>query len=265
MFVDSHCHLNMLNLSQFDNDMDKVIQEAVENNVMQMLCVSVEKKDFATLACIADRYPQVHFSTGIHPHSAHTTEFSVEELLDLAQSHPKCIAVGETGLDYYRLPPGEEANVTSRQIESLQKHIEVSRETNKPLIIHTRDAGNDTIAQLKQERADQVGGVIHCFTENWSFAQKALDLNFYISFSGIVTFKNAKDLQEIAKKIPINRLLIETDSPYLAPTPYRGKQNHPALVKYVGRSLAELRGESIEYLAEKTKENYFNCFKFLSS
>lgn len=261
MFVDSHCHLNMLDLSQFDDNLDQVIQQAVDNQVTQMLCVSVEKDDFNTLTNIADRYPQVFFSTGVHPHSAHTIEYTTDELLNQAQSHPKCIALGETGLDFYRLPDGNESHAIKCQIDSLQKHIEVSKKTNKPLIIHTRDAGDETIAQLQQGKASEAGGVIHCFTESWSFAKKALDLGFYISFSGIVTFKNAKKLQEVAKKIPSDRLLIETDSPYLAPTPYRGKQNHPALVKYVALFLSELRDEPVDQLAQQTTQNYYSCFK----
>ncbi|WP_367605564.1 TatD family hydrolase [Legionella sp. W05-934-2] len=261
MFVDSHCHLNMLDLTSFNNDLDQVIAQALDNQVNHLLCVSVEKSDFSTLAEIADRYPQVSFSTGVHPHSAHTINYTSDDLLNQAISHPKCIALGETGLDYFRLPEGIVTQAIQCQIESFQKHIDVSRKSNKPLIIHTRDAGDDTIAQLKEGGAEKVGGVIHCFTESWSFAKKALDIGFYISFSGIVTFKNAKDLQDIAKKIPLDRLLIETDSPYLAPTPFRGKQNHPALVKYVGLFMAELRGESIELLASQTTQNFFDCFK----
>lgn len=255
--IDSHCHLNMLELADFDNNMDIVIQKAHESGVQHMLCVCCELTHFAQLRQLAETYSQVSISVGIHPNTILDKELDTAALIELAE-HPACIAIGETGLDYYRTETTAAQQVQKKRFCT---HIEASLSSGKPLIIHTRQAADDTIALLKSERASEIGGVMHCFSENWEVAKKALDLNFYISFSGIVTFKNATVLQEVAKKVPLDRILIETDSPYLAPVPYRGKQNHPALVKHVAMALSELRQVDYQIIAKQTTENFYHCFR----
>jgi TatD DNase family protein len=259
MLIDSHCHLNMLDLSDFDQNLDHVIAAAHAQDVARMLTVCVTLKDIPKIEAIADRYPEVYISVGVHPDETGCPKVDAAELLRLAQ-HPSCIAIGETGLDYYRTE--SEAEKTEQQ-ERFRQHIRAALALKKPLIIHTRQASADTIRIMQEERAQEIGGVMHCFTENWEVAQQALDLNFYISFSGIVTFKSAVDLQATAKKVPLDRMLIETDSPYLAPVPFRGKQNHPALVKHVALFLAGLRELEYTDLAAATTENFFQCFKVL--
>lgn len=257
MLIDSHCHLNFIDLAEFNNDLDQVILQANENGVDHFLCVCVELEDYPRLCQIAERYPNVSLSVGLHPNSEIAIEPSAPQLVNLAK-HPACIALGETGLDYYRT---ETAEAQRLQGERFRTHIHAALTAQKPLIIHTRQAAEDTLGIMKEEKAESIGGVMHCFSENWDIAKQALDLNFYISFSGIVSFKNAKTLQEVAKKVPLDRLLIETDSPYLAPVPYRGKQNHPALVKYVALALSELRQVSYEEIARQTTENFYRCFR----
>lgn len=261
MLIDSHCHLNMLDLAEFDHDLDLVMQRAQAEGVSRLLSVCVHPNDLPALAAIADRYPHVWTSAGIHPNESVEQEPNVSELIALA-SHPSCIAIGETGLDYYRTV--EEAD-KELQRQRFRTHIQVSRQLQKPLIIHTRQASEDTLRLMREEGADQIGGVMHCFSEDWDVAQQALDLNFYISFSGIVTFKSAANLQEVAQKVPLDRMLIETDAPYLAPVPFRGKQNHPALVKQVALMLATLRGVSYETIAEQTSANFYRCFRVTPS
>jgi TatD DNase family protein len=257
MLVDSHCHLNLLDLSEFEQDLDKVIHLAHANGVDKMLCVCVELQDIPELYKIAERYADVKISVGVHPNTDMKKEPDAEYLAQLAQ-HPACIAIGETGLDYYRT---ETEAARQLQCVRFREHIRASLATQKPLIIHTRQAADDTLLVMKEEHADEIGGVMHCFSENWEVAQRALDLNFYISFSGIVTFKNAEQLRDVAQKVPLDRILIETDSPYLAPVPFRGKQNHPALVKYVAIALSELRGETFEKIAAQTTDNFNRCFR----
>lgn len=257
MLVDSHCHLNFIDLADFNQDFDELLARAKANEVNHLLCVCVELSNYPTLCKIADTYPHIDISVGLHPNSEIDKEPRAKDLIELAK-HPSCIAIGETGLDYYRTLTDAAQDL---QRERFRAHIEASKTTNKPLIIHTREAADDTIKLMREEQADIVGGVMHCFAETWDIAKKALDLNFYISLSGIVTFKNAIALQEVAKKIPLDRLLIETDSPYLAPHPFRGKQNHPALVKYVAEAIATLRGTTFNEIAEKTTANFYNCFK----
>ncbi|MCX7116045.1 MAG: TatD family hydrolase [Gammaproteobacteria bacterium] len=254
MLVDSHCHLHLMDLSEYEHGIQSVLDLAKENQVDHLLCVSVELAHHAQLCEIANQHPNVSISVGLHPNHETADEPSVDELVQLAQ-HPSCVAIGETGLDYYRV---EQADGIELQQARLIRHIQASLLTQRPLIIHTRQAAEDTLALLKKEQA--IGGVMHCFTETWEVAKAAMDLGFYISFSGIVTFKNAVALQDVAKRLPIERMLIETDSPYLAPAPYRGKQNHPALVSRVAEVIAELRGESFEYIAEATTENFYRCF-----
>jgi TatD DNase family protein len=252
MFIDSHCHLNML--AQEEGGLDAVIQQAQENQVEHILCISIDTESCHEIISIAERYPQLTASVGIHPNVDKVENFSVEELIKLA-SHDKVIAIGETGLDYFRSEGDLEW-----QRDRFRTHIEAAKHLTKPLIIHTREAREDTMDILEQENAEQAGGIIHCFTENWETAQRALDIGFYISLSGIVTFKNAIALQEVAKKLPLDRILIETDAPYLAPVPHRGKTNKPAYVKHVAEFLAELRGESVENIAETTTANFRNLF-----
>ena len=258
MLVDSHCHLNFIDLSLFENNLDKVIQASTEQGIEHFLSVCVELADFPTLCAIAERYQQVSISVGVHPaHDDHAPEPTVAQLSELA-AYPRCVALGETGLDYYHIKT-KEAQQNQRQ--RFATHIQAARKVNKPLIIHTRDAAQDTLTVMRSERAETVGGVMHCFSESWDIATKAMEMNFYISISGIVTFKNAQSLRDVAQKIPLERLLIETDSPYLAPVPYRGKPNHPALVKYVALTLSELHQMSLEELARITTDNFYRCFK----
>lgn len=256
MLVDSHCHLNFIDLADFNNELANVITAAKENDVSHFLCVCVELEDYTTLCQLADNYPEISISVGLHPNSEIAKEPDSQILCELAK-HRSCIAIGETGLDYYRT---EAVLDQEHQRERFRNHIHAALTTSKPLIIHTRQAAEDTLIMMKEERASEIGGVMHCFAEDWDVAKRALDLNFYISLSGIVTFKNATLLHEVAKKVPLDRLLIETDSPYLAPVPYRGKQNHPALVKYVALALSELRQENYERIAQQTTDNFYRCF-----
>ena len=257
MLVDSHCHLNCIDLSSFDNNLDNVIQAATEVGIEHLLSVCVELTDFPELMAIAKRYPQVSISVGVHPASEEQPNEPTVEMLSQLAAYPDCIAIGETGLDYFHIKTEEGQKNQQRRFAT---HIQTAIQVNKPLIIHTRDAAEDTITLMQSEQAEKIGGVMHCFSEGWDIAKKALELNFYISISGIVTFKNAERLREVAKKVPLDRLLIETDSPYLAPVPYRGKQNHPALVKYVALALSELHQIPFEELAQKTTANFYRCF-----
>jgi len=252
MFIDSHCHLNLL--AEEEGGLDAVIAQAKDNNVDHILCISIDKASCHDVINIAESYPDITASVGIHPNVDQQENFTVDELSSLA-SHDKVIAIGETGLDYFRSEGDLEW-----QRDRFRTHIEVGKQLKKPLIIHTREARDDTMDILEQEGAEQAGGIIHCFTENWDTAQRALDIGFYVSLSGIVTFKNAVELQEVAKKLPLDRILIETDAPYLAPVPHRGKTNKPAFVKHVAEFLAELRGDSVENIAQATTENFHRLF-----
>lgn len=255
--VDSHCHLNFLDLTDFNHDMDQVILQAEANGVEHMLCVCVEPGDIPAIQQLALRYDNISTSVGVHPNTELKDELDAAQLQSLA-AHPSCIAIGETGLDYYRT---ETTEARQSQQERFRQHIRASLATSKPLIIHTRQAAEDTLLLMEEEQAKDIGGVMHCFSEDWDIARRALDLNFYISFSGIVTFKNATVLQEVAKKVPLDRILIETDSPYLAPTPFRGKQNHPALVKQVALALSDLRKIDYDTIARETTSNFYRCFR----
>lgn len=257
MIVDSHCHLNFLDLTEFNNDMSQVLERAKEHGVERFLCVCVELSDYPALEQLAAQHPEINISVGVHPNTEMDFPVTASLLCELAAS-PSCIAIGETGLDYYRT---ESYEAQEMQRSRFREHIRASILTAKPLIIHTRQAAEDTLELMAEENAHTVGGVMHCFAENLDIAYRSIDLNFYISFSGIVTFKNAVSLQEVAKTIPLNKILIETDSPYLAPVPFRGKQNHPALVKHVAQAIAELRGISYEEVAQATTANFYNCFK----
>lgn len=253
MFIDSHCHLDRLDLSDFDNNLDNVVEAAKAADVEQMLCVSVTLDDFASMADKTAKYDNVHLSCGVHPLNQ---EDNVDEqrLLALADNE-RVIAVGETGLDYFYAPETQEV-----QRDAFRKHIRVAKKLNKPIIIHTRDAVQDTLDIMREEGADQVGGVLHCFTESMEMAEQAIKMGFYISFSGIVTFKNASALRHVAHQVPDDRFLIETDSPYLAPVPHRGKQNQPAFVVEVAKMLSDIRGQSVEEIARLSSANYRKLF-----
>lgn len=252
MYIDSHCHLNML--AYEPGGINAMVAEATENQIEHILCIAIDKKSCEEVKSIADSFQQVTASVGIHPNVEQDEQFTVEELVAQA-THPKVIAIGETGLDYFR----SEGNL-EWQRDRFRVHIEAAKQTHKPLIIHTREARQDTMDILENENAEKAGGIIHCFTENWETAQRALDIGFYISLSGIVTFKSAKELQEVAKKLPLDRILIETDSPYLAPVPHRGKTNKPVFVKHVAEFLAELRGDTVENIAATTTANFQRLF-----
>ncbi|SAL68805.1 deoxyribonuclease [Caballeronia cordobensis] len=256
MFVDSHCHINFEGLAdRLPDVLDKMRAHAVTH----ALCVSVDLETLPSVLAIAEKYENVYASVGVHPDHEDMREPSVAELVELAK-HPKVCAIGETGLDYYRLEGRSLADM-EWQRERFRTHIRAAHIAAKPLIVHTRSSAEDTLRIMEEERAGVPGGVMHCFTEAWDVAEKALAQNFHISLSGIVTFKNAKDVQEVARRVPIDRLLIETDSPYLAPVPYRGKPNEPAYVSYVGRFIAQLREAPEEAVAEATTDNFFRLFK----
>ena len=250
--VDSHCHINFDELAK---RLPELLENARENDVSHMLCVSVNLEDFPQVKDLADRYKHIFASVGVHPCYEDVKEPTVEELVDIA-SDSNIVAIGETGLDYFRI----EGKDMTWQRDRFSRHISAAKEVNKPLIIHTRSAADDTMRMLKEQGADQCRGVMHCFAEDWDVAQKALDLGFYISFSGIVTFKSAENVQEVARKCPIDRILVETDSPYLAPVPLRGKQNEPAFVRHTAQFVADLKGVSLEQLAETTTSNFFELF-----
>jgi TatD DNase family protein len=252
MLVDSHCHLNFPELSE---NIQSVRQLMLDENIGHALCVSVTLDKFPEVLALAEQYDNFYASVGVHPDYEHIEEPSIDELVALA-NHPKVVAIGETGLDYFRLKGDLEW-----QRERFRTHIRAAIVSGKPLIVHTRNAVEDTLRIMQEESAEKVGGVLHCFTESLEMALAAIDMGFYISFSGIVTFKNALALKEVAKKIPLNRILIETDSPYLAPVPFRGKTNQPAYVKYVGKEIAHLRDVSFEEVAEATTANFFKLFK----
>ena len=255
MFIDSHCHINFPELAA---RMPELLAKMADNKVTHALCVSVDLPDFPQVLALAEQYPHIYASVGVHPDYEDTPEPSVEQLVQLSD-HPKIIAIGETGLDYYRLEGDLEW-----QRERFRTHIRASRITRKPLIIHTRSASEDTIRIMREEGAgsDKGGaaGVMHCFTESLEVAEAALAMGFYISFSGIVTFKSAKDLQAVAKVVPLERMLIETDSPYLAPVPYRGKMNEPAHVRHVAEYIATLKELPLAQVAQQTSDNFFNLF-----
>ncbi|MBN9229303.1 MAG: TatD family hydrolase [Legionella sp.] len=256
MLVDSHCHLNFLNLTDFNQDISQVLACAKANDVQHFLSVCVELKDYPELEQLAARFPQISISVGVHPNTEMENPITADTLMRLAQN-PACIAIGETGLDYYRILEEKDQEA---QRQRFREHIIAAKKMNKPLIVHTRQAAEDTIKLMKQENASEAGGVMHCFAESLDIAKQAIDLNFYISFSGIITFKNALALQETAKAVPLEHILIETDSPYLTPVPFRGKQNHPALVKHVAEALAVLKGISYDEVAAVTTNNFYRCF-----
>ena len=250
--IDSHCHLNFPDLAENIAD---VLAQMQHNDVVGALCVSVNLADFPQVLALAEQHPNIYASVGVHPDYEQVEEPSVARLVELAQ-HPKVIAIGETGLDYFRLKGDLEWQRTR-----FRNHIRAACECGKPLIIHTREAAEDTLRIMAEENAAGAGGVMHCFTETWEVAEAALAMGFYISFSGIVTFKNAKQIKEVAQRMPLERILIETDAPYLAPAPYRGKLNQPAYVKHIAEEIATLRGISVGEVGQSTTENFVRLFK----
>jgi len=253
MLVDSHCHLDMLSLEE--TPLEAILDEAAEHGIGHILCVSVSLERFEAMLALIGGRPSISASVGVHPDGVGVAEPEVEDLVALAAQDP-VVAIGETGLDYFRVE-GD----TQWQRTRFRRHIRAARSAGKPLIVHTRSAREDTLRLLREENAGEAGGVLHCFTEDWDMARQALDMNFHISFSGIVTFKNAESLRDVARKVPTERLLVETDAPYLAPVPKRGKENRPAYVRYVAEQVAALRNVSPEALAEQTTENFFALFR----
>jgi TatD DNase family protein len=252
MFIDSHCHLSFPELA---SDVAAVLQRMHEAQVVKALNVCVRMEESAQVLALAQAHPNIYATVGVHPDTEQSIEPTVSDLVRAA-AHPKIVAIGETGLDYYRLQEPLEW-----QRERFRVHIRAARESGKPLVVHSRSAPDDTLRILREERAGEVGGVMHCFTESLAFARSALDLGFYISFSGIVTFRNAAALQEVAVQVPAGRLLIETDSPYLSPVPFRGKTNEPARVVAVAAKLAQLTGLSLEAVGRLTADNFHCLFK----
>ncbi len=255
MIIDSHCHLNMIDLNLFDNNMNNVLLAAKDLGVEKFLCVAVDLTHDEELKALADQFDNVYISAGLHPNESETTVLDID-LLKRQAAHPKVVAIGETGLDYHY----NQGDLTWQR-ERFRQQIQLAKELKLPVIIHTREAQEDTIAIMKEENISDVGFVMHCFTENWDMAKRALDLGGYISFSGIVTFKNATSLQDVAAKVPLDRLLIETDCPYLTPVPYRGKPNQPGYVRYVAEFIADLRQTSLTNIAEVTTQNCKDLFK----
>ena len=255
MLVDSHCHLDCLDLTPYDGKLALAIHAAREKSVNFILCVCVDLENAKTVLEIAKQHETVWASFGIHPNEKMEKEIEKEMIIEYAQDK-KIVAIGETGLDYYRLEG--EGDIMQ---ERFRRHIQAARELKKPLIIHTRQAQEDTIKIMKEEKAQEVGGVMHCFTESMSMAQAAMDMGFYISFSGIITFKNAASLREVVAATPLERLLIETDAPYLAPEPYRGKSNEPQYVYYVAEAVAKIKNISFAKVANQTTKNFFSLFK----
>jgi len=251
--VDSHCHLDGLNYETLHKDVDDVLAKAAARDVKFMLAVATTLPGFKAMAQLLGDRPNIAWSCGVHP-------LNQEEEWDFAQLHqlaadPRVIALGETGLDYYY-----QQETKARQQASFREHIRVGRKLNKPVIVHTRDAREDTLAILREEQVEGCGGVLHCFTEDRETAAKLLDMGFYISFSGIVTFRNAEALRDAARYVPLDRMLVETDSPYLAPVPHRGKENQPAFTRDVAEYMAVLKGVDLETLAETTTHNFSRLF-----
>lgn len=253
--IDSHCHLDRIDLEPYEGDFHNFVRATLESGVEQMLCVCIDLESYPAMLNLVRKYENIFVSVGVHPNDRERMEPTAVELVEMA-SMPKNVAIGETGLDYFH---NKDEEMTWQQ-SRFRTHIEAAKEARKPLIIHTRQARKDTIDIMLDEQARDAGGVMHCFTESWEMAQQALDMGFYISFSGIVTFNNATDLRDVAKRVPLERMLIETDSPYLAPAPYRGKPNQPKYVYRVAETIAELRGLEVEELAQITSKNFFDLF-----
>ncbi len=255
MLIDSHCHLDRIDLEPYQNDFACFMHEVGRQNIEHLLCIAIDLESYPAMFDRVSPYPSISMTVGVHPNVQDGKDPDINELIVLG-GQDKIIGIGETGLDYFR----NEGDLGWQQ-QRFRNHIHAAKALKKPLIIHTREAKEDTLRLLEEEGADEVGGVIHCFTEDWEFAKKALDLNFYISFSGIVTFNSAREIKDVARKVPCNRFLIETDSPYLAPVPFRGRPNYPTYVRYVAEHIAGLRGTSVNEIAELSTQNFYDLFK----
>jgi TatD DNase family protein len=253
MLVDSHCHIPLLDLAKWGG-VQAVLDAARERDVGYFLCASVDLEGLPEILALARENRQIFASVGVHPNTQTPVEPTVERLVELAAA-PKVIAVGETGLDYFRSQGDLEW-----QRQRFRNHVAAAKTAGKPLIIHSREAKDDVLHILKEEQADTIGGVMHCFVDDWDTAQQAMDLNFYISFSGVITFRSAAQVQDVAKRTPLDRILVETDSPYLAPVPHRGKENQPAYVRYVAEFIAGLKGIPLDTLMSASTENFFRLF-----
>lgn len=249
--IDTHCHLDRLDIS-----IDQALDNAKKNNVTHFMCVGIDLENFPKVLTIAEQYQNVFATVGMHPNENLDEYVNADQLVHLARHHMKVIGIGETGLDYYRT----EQNLIEKQQERFRQHIKAAKTLKRPVIIHSRQAREDTIRIMREEKISEVGAILHCFTEDWEMAKQAIDLGCLISFSGIVTFPNAKELQEVAKKVPLESMLVETDSPYLAPVPFRGKPNEPAYVRHVAEYIANLKGISWQEVAEQTTKNFEKLF-----
>jgi TatD DNase family protein len=254
MFVDSHCHLDFPELSA---QLDALLANMAANEVTHAMCISVNQTDWPRVVALAEQHANLYATVGVHPDHDGGAEAEVDEayLLTRAQ-HPRVLGIGETGLDYYRLTGDLEW-----QRQRFRTHIRAARACHKPLVIHTRAASADTLSIMREENASEARGVMHCFTETWEVARAAMDMGFYISFSGIVSFKSAQELRAVAQQVPLDRMLIETDSPYLAPVPFRGKVNQPAYVKHVAEALAQVKGVTVDEIAAASTRNFFELFR----
>lgn len=261
MIIDSHCHLTMLPEDKVGS-IAEVVERAKELGVERMLCIAINPQQWSEVIALAEQFEGVYAAVGVHPCEAQEVVVTDEELLKAA-SHPKVIAIGEIGLDYFHFNVEEED--MTWQHDRLRQHIRVAKQLQKPMIIHTRNSTPDCLKILKEEGADEVGGIMHCFVEDIETAKQAMELGFYISFSGIVTFKNATELKAVAQQVPLDRILVETDSPYLAPMPYRGKTNQPGYTRYVVEEIAKLRDLPFETVAEATTANFNRLFKTASN
>lgn len=253
--VDSHCHLDRLDLAPYGDGMDGVLAQARAEGVSDMLCVCINWENYPAVRALAQRYSHVYATVGVHPNDREGHEPTLDELVAAARD-PKVIGIGETGLDYYR----SEGDL-GWQHARFRRHIQAARAAGKPLVVHSREAQVDTLRILREEGADAVGGIMHCFVDDWDTAAQALELGFHISFSGIITFNNATQVREVAARVPDDRLLVETDAPYLAPMPHRGKPNYPAYVRLVAERLAVVRGTTLEHIAAQTSANFFRLFR----
>ncbi len=256
MFIDSHCHLDKLDLSPYDNNFSAMLAAAFERDISRLLCVSIDLEQFAGMYQLIQDQPKIFASLGVHPLHVENAAgvVSVRSLLDSVKQHSKIIAIGETGLDYYYQTETKEF-----QQQSFINHLSAAAQISMPVIVHTRDAREDTLSLINTHGGES-GGVLHCFTESLAMAKAALDMNYLISFSGIVTFRNAQELRDVVKAVPLEKILIETDAPYLAPIPYRGKKNEPKYVVEVAQCIADLKGVSVEKVAEVTTENFYRLF-----
>jgi len=257
VIVDSHCHLNILPEDKVGS-VSEVVERAKELGVNRILCVAINPEQWQQVLDLADQYEEVFAAIGVHPCEEPDVKVTDEALLEAA-SHPKVIAIGEVGLDYFHFDAAEQDMVW--QHDRLRQHVRIAKQLQKPVIIHTRNSTPDCLRILKEEGADEVGGIMHCFVEDIETAKQAMEIGFYISFSGIVTFKNATELKEVAQQVPLDRILVETDSPYLAPVPYRGKTNQPGYTRYVVEEIAKLRERPFEEVAQATTDNFNRLFK----